>query len=78
MKKNDKIREYLWLKCIKERVMKEAMEEVKSEVKAKLVYWNNIKSRKFKVALVFLFIALVTLKIFTTVLTFDWLAGLFN
>ena len=61
---------------IKRVDMKEAINEVKSEVKAKLLFWNNLKSRKLKVALVLLFIALVGLKIFTTVLTFDWLASL--
>ncbi|MCF6255810.1 MAG: hypothetical protein L3K25_05845 [Gammaproteobacteria bacterium] len=59
-------------------MMKEAINEVKSEVKAKLLFWNNIKSKKIKVALVLGFIVLVTLKIFTTVLTFDWLKGLFT
>ncbi|NQZ80903.1 MAG: hypothetical protein HRT52_07790 [Colwellia sp.] len=58
--------------------MKKAINEVKSEVKAKLLFWHNIKSRKLKVALVLLFISLVALKIFTTVLTFDWLMSLFN
>ena len=58
--------------------MKQAINEVKSEAKAKLLFWNNIKSRKLKVALVFLFVVLVSLKVFTTVLTFDWLASLFN
>ena len=57
--------------------MKEAINEVKTEVKAKLLFWNNIKSQKLKVALVFVFIAIVSLKVFTTVLTFDWLIGLF-
>jgi len=58
--------------------MKEAIKEVKSEFKAKLLKWNNIQSGKAKVALIVLFIALVGLKIFTTVLTFDWLISLFN
>jgi len=58
--------------------MKEAIDEVKNEVKAKLIIWNNIQSKKVKVALTFLFIGLVGLKIFTTVLTFDWLANLFS
>lgn len=58
--------------------MKKAINEIKTEVKAKLLFWNNIKSRKLKVALVFVFIALIGLKIFTTVLTFDWLASLFK
>ena len=58
--------------------MKEAIDEIKTEVKAKLLFWNNIQSKKIKVALIFLFIGLVCLKVFTTVLTFDWLAGLFS
>jgi hypothetical protein len=62
----------------KEHVMKEAFTEVKSEIKAKFLFWKNIKSRKFKVVLVFIFMALVGLKIFTTILTFDWLTGLFK
>ncbi|WP_164483525.1 hypothetical protein [Paraglaciecola hydrolytica] len=58
--------------------MKEAIAELKTEVKAKLLFWNNIQSKKAKVALIFLTIALVGLKIFTTALTFEWLAILFN
>jgi hypothetical protein len=58
--------------------MKEAIDEVKSEVKAKLLYWNNIQSKKVKVALIILFVGLVALKVFTTVLTFDWLTSLLN
>lgn len=58
--------------------MKEDLAELKSELKAKLLAWNNIKSKKFKVALIFVFIGIVGLKVFTTVLTFDWLAGLFS
>jgi len=58
--------------------VKEAINEVKNEVQAKLLFWDNIKSRKLKVALVFIFIALVALKISTTVLTFDWLTSLFK
>ncbi|MGB6139516.1 MAG: hypothetical protein WBG55_04275 [Pseudoalteromonas rhizosphaerae] len=58
--------------------MKEAIDEIKTEFKAKLLFWNNIQSKKIKVALIFLFIALVSLKVFTTVLTFDWLASLFS
>jgi len=61
-----------------EHVMKEAFTEVKSEIKAKFLFWKDIKSRKFKVVLVFIFMALVGLKIFTTILTFDWLTGLFK
>jgi hypothetical protein len=58
--------------------MKESLGEIKSEVKAKLIYWNNIQSKKVKVAFIFLFVGLVALKIFTTVLTFDWLKSLFS
>ncbi|WP_257172564.1 hypothetical protein [Colwellia sp. M166] len=58
--------------------MKESMDELKGEVKAKLLYWNNIKSSKVKVLLIVLFLGLIGLKIFTTVLTFDWLVSLFS
>ena len=58
--------------------MKEAIDEVKSELKAKLLYWNNIQSNKVKVALILLFIGLIALKVFTTVLTFDWLTSFFK
>jgi hypothetical protein len=57
--------------------MKDTVDEVKNEISAKLLYWKNIKSRKVKVILIFLFLGLVGLKVFTTVLTFDWLASLF-
>ena len=58
--------------------MKEAIDEVKSDVKARLLYWNNIQSKKVKVALIFCFAGLVALKVLTTVLTFDWLTSLFS
>jgi hypothetical protein len=58
--------------------MKKSIEMVKNEIKTKLLFWNNIQSKKVRVALIFLFIGLIGLKIFTTVLTFDWLASLFN
>ena len=58
--------------------MKESIKEVKSEIKAKLLYWNNIKSIKMKVFLIVIFLGLIGLKLFTTVLTFDWLSSLFN
>jgi hypothetical protein len=58
--------------------MKESINEVKSEVNAKLRYWNNIQSKKNKIALLFVFIGVVALKVFTTVLTFDWLTSFFN
>ena len=57
--------------------MKESIDELKGEFKAKLDYWHNIKSRKAKVFLIVLSLALIALKIFTTVLTFDWLKSLF-
>ena len=58
--------------------MKESIDEVKNEVKDKLLLWKNIKSRKVKVIFIFLFLGLVGLKVFTTVLTFDWLARLLS
>jgi len=58
--------------------MKESIDEVKKEVKDKLLLWKNIQSRKVKVIFIFLFLGLVGLKVFTTVLTFDWLASLFS
>ncbi len=58
--------------------MKDSIHVIKSEVKAKVQLWNNIKSGKVKAALIVLFITLVSLKVFTTVLTFDWLADLYN
>ena len=57
--------------------MKEAVEKIKSELNAKLQLWNNVKSIKIKMALILIFVALVGLKVFTTVLTFDWIANLF-
>lgn len=58
--------------------MKKSVEIIKNEIKAKLLFWNNIQSKKVRVALIFLFIGLIGLKVFTTVLTFDWLASLFH
>jgi hypothetical protein len=58
--------------------MKDSMSELMNEIKEKIGSWNNIKSGKKKVFLVTIFIVLVSLKVFTTVLTFDWLAGLFK
>lgn len=58
--------------------MKESIDEVKNELKAKLLYWNNLKSRKIKVGVIILFLGIIALKIFTTVLTFDWLSGLLS
>jgi len=58
--------------------MKEAIDDVKNEVKAKLLLWKNIKNTKVRIILIFLFLGLVGLKVFTTVLTFDWLARLLS
>lgn len=58
--------------------MKESIDEVKNELKAKLLYWNNLKSRKIKVGVIILFLGVIALKIFTTVLTFDWLSSLLS
>jgi len=58
--------------------MKESINEVKSELKAKLVYWNNLKSSKVKAAVIVLSLGIIMLKIFTTILTFDWLSDLFS
>ncbi|MFT6051887.1 MAG: hypothetical protein ACI9B9_001530 [Halioglobus sp.] len=52
------------------------MDDIKSELKAKLQSWGNIKSRWVKAASIILFLGLIALKIFTTVLTFDWLSRL--
>ncbi len=56
--------------------MKENIEELKSEFQAKLLFWNNIKSKKIKVAFIVIFLGLIGLKVITTMLTIDWLAGL--
>ena len=58
--------------------MKEALEEIKSGVKTKLLYWNNIQSKKVKVTLILFFVVVAALKIVTTVYTFDWLTSLFS
>jgi len=58
--------------------MKAAKNELKQEIKAKWLDWKNIKSKKTKALLILLFVGLIGLKIFTTVLTFDWLASLFS
>ena len=58
--------------------MKEAIDDVKNDVKAKLLLWKNIKNTKVKIILIFLFLGLVGLKVFTTLLTFDWLARLLS
>ena len=36
--------------------MKEAIDEVKNDVNAKLLFWKNIKSRKVKAMFIFLFL----------------------
>ncbi|MBA6224175.1 hypothetical protein H4J51_02805 [Colwellia sp. MB02u-18] len=58
--------------------MKDVKNEVTDEIKAKLLYWRNIKSKRNKTLLIVFLLSLVGLKVFTTVLTFEWLAGLFN
>jgi len=58
--------------------MKESIDELKNEFKTKVLFWNNIQNIKIKIALLILFIALMGLKVFTTVLTFDWLVSLFS
>jgi hypothetical protein len=57
--------------------MKEAIEKFKNEFNTNLQRWHDVKSVRIKIALIILFVAVVGLKAFTTVLTFDWLAGLF-
>ena len=58
--------------------MKEDIEKVKQEYNAKKLAWSNIKSGKVKATLIIVCIGLIALKIFTTVLTFDWLADVFS
>lgn len=58
--------------------MREVLADIKTELKSKLLFWKNIQSKKIRIALIFLLIGLVGLKVFTTVLTFDWLASLFS
>ena len=58
--------------------MKKAYEEVKKKAKVKFTQWNNVKSKWVKISLVVLFLAIIALKVFTTVFTFDWLVGLFS
>ena len=59
-------------------MMKDTKNEVTNEIEAKLLYWRNIKSKRNKALLIVLLLGLVGLKVFTTVLTFEWLAGLVN
>lgn len=66
---------YDFVLYIGECTIKEAIDQVSAAVKEKLLYWNNIKSRKIKVLLIVVFLGLIGVKIFTTVATFDWLAG---
>ncbi|WP_213607834.1 hypothetical protein [Pseudoalteromonas sp.] len=56
--------------------MKEDIAEFKNELHVKLLLWNNLKSKKIKVLFILIISALIGLKVFTTMLTFDWLAGL--
>lgn len=51
-------------------------QNTKDEIKEKLALWNNIESKKVKFALIIVGIGIVGLKVFTTVLTFDWLVDL--
>jgi hypothetical protein len=57
--------------------MKKNFDELKSEFQAKLLFWNNIKSKQTKALLILIFFGLIGLKVFTTILTFDWLVSLF-
>ncbi|WP_259365741.1 hypothetical protein [Colwellia sp. MB02u-6] len=59
-------------------MMKDVKNEIMDEIEAKLLYWRNIKSKRNKTLLIVFLLSLVGLKVFTTVLTFEWLAGLFN
>ena len=63
---------------LKSEASAELSAEVSAEIKAKWQVWNNIKSKKTKALLILVAMGLVCLKIFTTVLTFDWLASFFN
>jgi hypothetical protein len=56
--------------------MKKDINELKSELQAKLLFWNNIKSKRTKAVLILVCFGLIGLKVFTTILTFDWLARL--
>ncbi|AZQ85370.1 hypothetical protein EKO29_16095 [Colwellia sp. Arc7-635] len=58
--------------------MKESIAEIKDEINKKLLYWKNLKSKKAKLFLIIIALGLIGLKVFTTVLTFDWLTSLFN
>ncbi len=54
--------------------MKNNHNELKSELQAKLLFWNNLKSKQTKALLILVFFGLIGLKVFTTILTFDCLA----
>jgi len=56
----------------------EAKDEIKNELKAKLAYWNKLKSNKVKAGVILACAAVIALKIFTSILTFDWLSRLFQ
>ncbi len=56
--------------------MKKNFDELKSEFQAKLLFWNNIKSKQAKALFILVFFGLIGLKVFTTILTFDWLVSL--
>ncbi|KZN31805.1 hypothetical protein [Pseudoalteromonas luteoviolacea] len=56
--------------------MKQALVEIKSEIKNKFLAWNNIESKSLKVLLLLIGLGLIGLKVFTTVLTFNWLPSL--
>lgn len=55
--------------------MKKDIDKLKSEFQAKLLFWNNIKSMQTKVMILLVCFGLIGLKVFTIILTFDWLAG---
>ena len=56
--------------------MKEDLDKLKSEFQEKLLFLNNIKSKKVKTVSILLCFGLIGLKVFTTILTFDWLTEL--
>ena len=57
-------------------LMKAEVEEIKNAIKSKIAFWHNIKSKKLKAGLIILSLGLIGLKIFTTVLTFEWFKNL--
>ena len=57
--------------------MKVAIEEIKSAAKVKLQFWHTIENWWVKASIIALLLAVIALKVFTTVLTFDWLSNLF-